>query len=250
MTARRPFGLLWLAILLAGLASPALAGDSVAQATKAAMVDPVSPGPSPPQSEGSAELATLQNRGEVDRLLATAGAEALFENISTDRLGVARHRASGLTCTFAPGDRLNLVVVYPVYAGGPSAGEDVSCRTGVGEGAFVTVYASRYRPPLSEQELLDLALSDLEGVWEDVRFMDDGYLIQPAENHAAALTTGFTGLLQGHRLQSYIMVQNIGGWAFKGRASGLPDDPDVSLIGSRVYSLALPGNWDTRESFR
>lgn len=211
---------------------------------------PGSTSPSPGARQGSSELAALQIRAEVDQLLAGAGAADLFDNISTDTVGAARHRASGLVCVFAPADPMNSIVVYPARSGGPAAGEDVSCRTGVGEGAFVSVYATRYPDPRTAQSLLDAALGEVAGVWQDVRMMDGGYVVEEAPNYPPALTAGFTGVLQGRRLQSYILVQTIGDWSFKARATGLLEDDSVSLIGSRVFALALPGNWETREHFR
>lgn len=190
------------------------------------------------------EIAALAIRSEVDRLIATAGAEALFENISTQEIGVARHRASGMVCLFTPGHRLNLIVVYPVVPGGPAAGDDVSCRSG-SEQVFFTVYATRYPVQPSDRELLEHAMADARGVWTDIAGVEGEVSYQTSRNHPEPLVTAFTGRLEGHRLRSLTLVQNIGEWSFKGRASGPVDDESVFMVGSGYYSAALPGNWET-----
>lgn len=243
-----PHGMLGLVILLAGLAGPAFAGDPGVQAAKAEMIDPARPRSIAPQPDGSPEVAAIQIRDEVDRLIAAAGGEALFENISTTRIGVARHSASGMTCLFTPSDPMNLIVVYPLVPGGPLAGDDVSCRTGLEGGVFATVYATRYRQQPTDQELLDHAMADLNGVWTEVQPLPSGYSFQHSRNHPDPMTAAFTGNLQGHRLRSFTLVQNIGDWSFKGRASGPVNDEDVSMVGSGYYSIALPGNWDARQN--
>ena len=201
--------------------------------------------PAPASAQAQPELATLAIRSEVDRLIAAAGAEALFENISTQSMGVARHRASGMVCLFTPGHRLNLIVVYPTVPGGPAAGDDVSCRSG-SDLVFFTVYATRYLVQPSEQERLDHAMADAHGVWTDIAPMDGDVSYQASRNYPEPLIAAFTGRLEGHHLRSLTLVQNVGEWSFKGRASGPVNDESVFMAGSGYYSAALPGNWEER----
>jgi len=150
-------------------------------------------------------------------------------------------------CLFAPDDPLNLVVVYPSRPGGPAAGDDVSCRTGVGNSTFVTVYATRYPGGRSQDDLMNQAVTEIIGVWTDVSPLEEQYRVTSPSGHPSPLVYGFVGSMQGSRLRSFILVQNIGEWSFKGRASGPVDDPDVSVIGSWTFDMSLPGNWDARQ---
>lgn len=203
----------------------------------------------PASAQQHPEVAALAVRGEVDRLLESAGAQALFENISIQGVGVARHRASGMVCLFTPGHPLNLVVVYPTVPQGPAVGDDVSCRTGVGTG-FFTVYATRYPIQPSEQELLDHAMQDIAGVWTDLEDLDQAFSYQTSTNYPEPRIAAFTGRLDGHHLRSLTLVQNIGEWSFKGRASGPVNDESIMMAGSGYYSVALPGNWEERRAQR
>lgn len=197
----------------------------------------------PALAEDVNPIVAAQARGNVDALLAAADATALFENITTDDVGVARHRRSGLVCLFTPDDPRNLVVVYPARPGGPAAGDDVSCRTGIGT-TFVTVYATRYPQQPPAEALQAQAAREVLQVWSDVRPLEEGYSITTSNNYPAPLTSAFIGSLDGTRLRSFTIVQNIGPWSFKGRASGAETDASVTLTGSGFYSLALPGNWE------
>jgi hypothetical protein len=200
---------------------------------------------SPATAQQQSEVAALAARSEVDRLLTNANAQELFENISTPTFGVARHRASGLVCLFTTGHPLNLVVVYSDGPGGPAPGDDVSCRSGIGQ-TFFTVYATRYPSQPTEEALLDQAMAEVRGVWTDVESLDQPFSYQTSRNYPEPQWTAFTGRLDGHHLRSLTLVQNIGEWSFKGRASGPVDDDDVTMRGSGYYSVALPGNWEER----
>lgn len=191
-------------------------------------------------------------RQEADRLIAAANAGALFENITDGELAAIRHLRSGLVCIFSPGDPRNLVFVYPARPGGPAAGDDVSCRAGIDDGTFVSVYATRYPQQPTEQQAIDMAVAELGQAWTDVRTLpsEPGIQISVQGSYPNPLVYGFTGSLQDTPMQSYILVHNVGAWTFKGRVSGPPYDANVSVIGSWVYSMGLPGNWAAHRAAR
>jgi hypothetical protein len=79
-------------------------------------------------------------RTEGEALIAQAGADDLFDNLTSDdaqdiRL---RHKASGLVCEFNAGATSNRVVVF----GSDKRGDDIACSTGGAVGER-TLYASR-----------------------------------------------------------------------------------------------------------
>ncbi|RYG13123.1 MAG: hypothetical protein EON96_12985, partial [Caulobacteraceae bacterium] len=86
---------------------------------------------------------------EADRLIAATHAPALFENVSSDGLARVRHKASGLVCSFLPGQSSNTLVVYP--PGRLPFGDDVGCNADFGK-VYLTYYATRYGAGYSAQD--------------------------------------------------------------------------------------------------
>ena len=76
---------------------------------------------------------------EANRLLDTANARDVFEDVSEGKLAILRHRQSGLQCTFEPGVDGNDIEVFPM----PPRGDDIGCSRRL-MGFTQTVYASRY----------------------------------------------------------------------------------------------------------
>lgn len=183
-------------LTIAGLAGLLMAAPIAAAAAPATSQEP---------SPSAAALTSAS--AEANRLIASTGAPEFFENVSSDGLARIRHRASGLLCSFIPGNDRNTLALF----GSPSVprGDDVGCQTNIGE-VYMTFYATRYPGRMSAQDAADsaaaamrqrfpearpytgpVATSVVEGVSEQpaVRFyMMDGPV--PSSTHAVTAKLG------------------------------------------------------------
>jgi hypothetical protein len=82
-------------------------------------------------------------RAYADQLIAQAGAQDLFENITTDAVPKIRHKASGLTCGFDPGPEVRIFVGSNL-----PRGDDVGCESMMVD-FKVSIYATRAPDPLT-----------------------------------------------------------------------------------------------------
>lgn len=175
---------------------------------------------------------------EAEALIAAAGAEGLFQNVTTDVTPTLRHTASGLICHFTPGEPTNRVTIYPAM-GGLARGEDVSCGTRASR-MTATVYATRYAGRLSETQDLEMSARTLRAR-HDVQPYEGGFplLTAPTRDtpppHAA-----FTGQGEEGPFVTFVLIQHHGEWGYKFRGTQNTDDVvRAGMTGGLMFMNAL-----------
>ena len=94
-----------------------------------------SSGPSSPAGSSVTPPATPQQialaRAEADTILARAGAQDLFDNVTSTANPALRHKASGLICGFNAGSPINKVFVFH-----SALGDGIGCNTARDQRSF------------------------------------------------------------------------------------------------------------------
>lgn len=158
---------------------------------------------------------------EARALLERTHAAEFFDVAPSDTAIVVRHRASGLVCTFQPGEPAE-ITIYPESAYGAARGEDVSCNTFSG-GRIRTLYATRYPRPVPIGQALDETLAEIFDAYPRVH-----RIAGPAETHTddilIASRTAHLEFPSFHGVQgpaySRASVAVVGGWVILMRYTG------------------------------
>ena len=212
-------------------------------ATFAAAVAFVAPLSANAQTPGwTAETVAAASK-TADDVIAQADAAAFFVNITDTDIPAVRHTPSGMVCTFNIDDLGNNIRFYPVAEGGPPHGDDVSCASWW-DNVLVTTYATRYPAQYDAETLYEWAIQDIYDGWTDVEMIEDEFRVAKMPGQEAPMMDAFNASYQGHPLTTLVVLQNIGEWSFKGRASGPQGDTNVMLNGSFGFAMAIPGGWD------
>lgn len=198
--------------------------------------------PAPPQVSATPEEMAAA-RTEADAIIERSQAGAFFENLTTTETPQARHRPSGMICSFTRGDARNTIAFYPVVEGGPQNGDDVSCGTWWGT-TYVTSYATRYPQQYSADQLFAAAVRDIRENWQNVVAMEGSVQGATIEGQEPPLVAAFTADRAGRSGTTALVLRNIGEWSFKVRATGEPNDPDVTIAATLAFGAALPGGWE------
>lgn len=187
-----------------------------------------------------AQEATVEEaRAHADSVIAKAGAGEWFSNITTTDTPTVRHIPSGMTCELVGFDEDDEIVLF--RRGG---GEDVACVTWIGR-TLVSLYATRYVPEPSEEEVLDAATAALMQNWPQANALDRDFEIMLLQGQAPPLMAVFDVELDGRARRSVILVRNAEGWSFKARATGPADDDTAVEFGTMAFALAMPGAYDS-----
>lgn len=191
------------------------------------------------------QIATAKS--EADRIIAAASAGAFFENMTTSGTPLVRHRPSGMVCEFNIDDPRDTITFYPAAEGGPSHGDDVSCATWWGT-TLVSTFATRYPQRYTANQLFSAAISDIRKSWENVKAFTDSFPISTIRGQEEPLIAAFSAEREGRPKTTLVVLRNIGDWSFKVRATGEPDDPEVTTTGTLAFGLAIPGGWETYQA--
>lgn len=187
-----------------------------------------------------AQEATIEDaRAHADAIIAEAKAGEWFVNITTAETPMVRHVPSGMTCEFVgfdDGDRIHLF-----SRGG---GEDVACVTWIGR-TLVSLYATRYTPEPTEEEVLDAAVTALLQNWPQAKELDREFEILLLEGQEPPMMVVFDVELDEGPRRSVILVRNVGGWSFKARATGPTNDDTAVEFGTMAFALAMPGAYES-----
>jgi hypothetical protein len=132
---------------IAGLAAALMTAPGALVAARTP--GPQATDPGPPSAEALAEASA-----EAERLIASTGAPQMFDNLSANGFVRVRHKASGLLCSFIPGNESNTLALFG--SPGVNRGDDVGCQTNIGD-VYMTFYATRYPQRLSAQDAADSA---------------------------------------------------------------------------------------------
>lgn len=179
-------------------------------------------------------------KAHARQVIAAAEAGAYFEDITTDATPTVRHRPSGLTCIFTVGDPRDNIRFYPAEAGGPAHGDDVSCGTWINN-TFLSTFATRYPGRPSREAVFGGTMADVPRNTPGARLIEGDVASASTGDRPPPLAGGYRMQLSGRAVQSYVLVDHIGDWSFKARATGPEEDETVNLIGALFFSLSLPG---------
>ncbi|GAD58234.1 hypothetical protein IWC96_07610 [Brevundimonas sp. BAL450] len=176
---------------------------------------------------------------EADALIAAAGAEGVFENITTDTVPTLRHVQSGLTCHFTSGEATNSISVFP-DAGGLSRGDNVGCNTR-GQDMDVTVYATRYARDFSAAAVLDDAAAAIRHRWPEAQAYEGGFpLFTPPDREEPPLHAVFNVTVRDAPHVTFVLVQHQEEWSYKLRGTREGDDVMIAgMTGSMMFMNAL-----------
>lgn len=179
-------------------------------------------------------------RAEGDRLLTSAGAGDLFQNISDTHLIRLQHRNSGMVCIFDLAGARNNVRLYPVRPDVSRRGDDVGCGTTTD--AAYTLYATRYEPTVSADDAMAQAINEVRSIWSEVERVE--LALPPSTPGEFAAFRGRHP--NGQMLSTVILVRKVDGWIFKMRASGAPDQLESVAKGAgEQFAAQLPSVPDT-----
>lgn len=191
------------------------------------------------------QIATA--RAEADRIIAAASAGEFFENMTTSDTPLVRHRRSGMICVFNIEDPRDKIFFYPATDGGPPHGDDVSCASRWGA-ILISTFATRYPQQYTADQLFSAAISDIERNWEKVKAFEESFRISMIRGQEEPLVAAFSAEREGHPKTTLVVLRNIGEWSFKVRATGEPDDPEVTTTGTLAFGLAIPGGWEAYQA--
>lgn len=167
----------------------------------------------------------------------------IFVPVEGDSVSV-RHVASGLVCHFfGTPTRTELLA----FTGSPR-GEDVGCLTNV-EGKVMTLYATRYDPPISTEEALQHGIAGIRHSFPDAQ-STPATLNFSTEGAPTPRVAHFLATRNGERWFTSVMVAESNGWMFKLRYSApAPDEAPLmshELEAGAVFALALGELTNTR----
>ncbi len=189
-----------------------------------------------------------QARTHADAVIARADAGSWFANITTSDRPTVRHLASGMTCEFVGIDDRDVIRTYQSGPGvGP--GEDVSCGTWVGR-TYVTVFATRYPQPPTEEDAFTSAIAQLRANWPHAVPDEGPFEILLLEGQTAPLMAVFAVDLEGKPSRSVVLVRHRGDWSFKARATGPGEDETAVEFGTMQFALSLPGGLEAAAAAR
>jgi hypothetical protein len=183
--------------------------------------------------------AQVQEVGiEASRALIEAqGVTDLFEPIDDENSVEVRHAASGLTCHFF-GDEWDVRLM--TFDGLPR-GEDVGCAS-QRTNRSITLYATRYAPPISTQQALDEAEAGIRDRFTDAR-PTPALLTMSTEGVPEQLIRHFLIILRDEQWMTSAYVARQGDWIVKLRYTQRAVDQDglmqAQLEAGAIMALAL-----------
>lgn len=113
---------------------------------------------------------------------------------------------------------------------------------------LVSTFATRYPQQYTADQLFSAAISDIERNWEKVKAFEESFRISMIRGQEEPLVAAFSAEREGHPKTTLVVLRNIGEWSFKVRATGEPDDPEVTTTGTLAFGLAIPGGWEAYQA--
>ncbi|MCX7358866.1 MAG: hypothetical protein NT015_12100 [Alphaproteobacteria bacterium] len=160
----------------------------------------------------------------------------LFVPIESDSVGV-RHSASGLVCHFFGTSTRSELLVFE----GAPRGEDVGCLSTF-DGKVITLYATRYSPPISVDEALQHGIAGIRHSFPGAQ-PTPATLSFSSEGAPTALVAHFVATRDSERWFTSVMVAESNGWIYKLRYSALAPESEQlvshELEAGAVFALAL-----------
>jgi hypothetical protein len=208
-----------------------LAAGSVALAQQpVAVAKPPTPQPTPEQ------IAAAKAAGE--RIIERYQAGDLFVTIPGAPNPSIRHKASGLMCSFNPGDPVQSIQIYP----SATRGDDVSCGSKVGD-FVITLYATRVGAGVSADSLMPQAVSAIKDRHADLAPWSGKQIAKmsggPDVPEAKTLRMEYAE--NGQKVFTRLSIAVFKDWMIEERETG-PLDPAISsgdVIGEALFHVAL-----------
>ncbi|RZJ31832.1 MAG: hypothetical protein EON85_02725 [Brevundimonas sp.] len=183
------------------------------------------------------QIATA--RAAADRLIAAADAEGIFVNKTDSATIQVEHVASGMRCLMgdSPGNRLH---IFPVGGAGIPRGDDVACIIrNDGMDTDITLYATRYSPPATTNDIVVAAVSGIRQRWPDAVPYEASVAIASVEGRASPAHAAFKVRLNDEEKLTMVIGAQEGDWSLKVRVTGpYTDAMAVSLEGSVIMAYA------------
>lgn len=172
--------------------------------------------PAPPTTgpESPSAGALAEASAEAERLIASTGAPDMFENLSANGFARVRHKASGLLCSFIPGDQRNTLALFG--SPGVNRGDDVGCQTNIGE-VYMTFYATRYPQRLSAQDAADSAAAAIRQRFPEARPYRGPVATSVVEGVSEQAAVRFSVMDGPVPSSTHSLTVKIGEWIFKQR---------------------------------
>lgn len=206
--------------------------------------------PSSDQTKAPPTAAQIESaRAEAQAIIDRSEAAEFFENATTTDTPQARHKPSGMMCSFMTGDPRNAINLYPTREGGPQRGDDASCGAWWGT-TYVTNFATRYPQQYTQEQLFGSAVRDVRENWQNVVPVEGSVRTANIEGQEPPLVSVFKAERNGQPRTTVVVLRNMGDWSFKVRATGEANDPDVSVTATFAFGAAIPGGWEIISSGR
>lgn len=182
-------------------------------------------------------------RAHADTLIETANAGTYFVNKTNSAVPEVQHVASGMRCLFNTNDH-DRILIFPARNDAIAFGDDVGCASREEALAVETTsYATRYRPLPSEEAVLADAVRAIRNRWPDAIPFDGALALMSAEGQETPKYAAFKVATQDGPMLTMVLVDHIGEWGYKVRATGRFEDAMlVSISGGFLMSNMSNGN--------
>lgn len=190
----------------------------------------------PALAQEETEMSLAEAKAVADEVIVRGNATAYFDVASEPGLPAIRHRRSGLICLLAEDPQASSITVYD---SGLPVGDDVSCSTQL-SGNTVTLYATRYQPKATDDEVVAGAVEAIHKNWQNVKQYEGG-IRGPSKDGLPPITgAAFLAERDGRKLYTQVMVATVGDWGFKLRITTAEDGVETAQsLGAGLFGYAL-----------
>jgi len=181
-------------------------------------------------------------RAYADTLIETANAGAYFVNKTNSAVPEVQHVASGMRCLFNTNAQ-DRILVFPARNDAIAFGDDVGCSSREEALAVETTsYATRYRPLPSEDAIVADSVRAIRDRWPDAIPFDGALALMSAEGQENPKYAAFKVTTQDGAMLTMVLVDHIGEWGFKVRATGPFEDAMLVSVYSGFVMSYMASN--------
>lgn len=174
----------------------------------------------------------------ADRVIETAQASDVFENVTSDAVPRVRHKASGMPCFFLGSHPESSVTVFP----GSARGADVACGS-FPSGLVLTMYAVKPPKPLTLREALAMYIAEVRTAHPDAKPPEEKALPALSGTRAEGLTDWLIARFQFSTptgpVYSRLAVAIVDGWVVEQRLTTNPGQDWIAA--DRIGEGAMVG---------
>lgn len=163
-------------------------------------------------------------RAHADTLIETADAGAYFVNKTNSAVPEVQHVASGMRCLFNT-NAYDRILIFPARNDAIALGDDVGCSSREEALAVETSsYATRYRPLPSEDAIVADSVRAIRDRWPDAIPFDGALALMSAGGQETPKYAAFKVTTRDGPMLTMVLVDHIGEWGYKVRATGRFED--------------------------